>query len=205
MIAEVEFDASRWVRLVERIRSTDEAAIQELYNLFAHGVRFQICRGVGLQEVEDKVHDTFIIVMEAIVSGELRDAERLPGYIRTVVKRQVAAFIGKTVQTRRDKVDLEIGMKILDKRHDPEEGAIFDEQVEIMLEVLKGINLRDREILTRYYVQEHPSNEICADLGLSDTQFRLLKSRAKARFGEIGRKKVVQRSLRNFFVRKRSR
>jgi hypothetical protein len=30
-------------------------------------------------------------------------------------------------------------------------------------------------------------------MGLTDTQFRLLKSRAKARFGELGRKKVTKR------------
>ena len=179
--------------------------MEELYRIFSRGVRFHICRTLGAQEIEDKVHDTFVIVVEAIVSGELREPERLPGFIRTVVRRQVAAFIDRAVQARKENVDLDNGMKILDGRQNPEECAIFDEQVEIMMDVLGGINRRDREILLRYYVLEHPPAEICADLGLSETQFRLLKSRAKARFGEIGKRKLVQRSLTKVFVRKNVR
>jgi RNA polymerase sigma factor (sigma-70 family) len=189
---------------VEKIRSTDEEAMKDLYGLFARGIRFQICRMLGPQDLEDKVHDTFVIVVQAIVNGDLREADRLPGFIRTVVRRQVAGFIDKLIQTRQDHINLDNGMKIVDERQNPEEAAIFDEQVEIMKEVLRGINLRDREILTRYYIQDHPAEEICADLGLTDTQFRLLKSRAKARFGEIGRKRVVQRTLTKIFMRKKA-
>jgi len=54
---------------------------------------------------------------------------------------------------------------------------------------------RDREILTRFYLQEQTQEEICAEMNLSDTQFRLLKSRAKARFGELGRKKLARRKF----------
>ena len=38
-------------------------------------------------------------------------------------------------------------------------------------------------------------------MGLSETQFRLLKSRAKARFGELGRRKLVRKAVRRFFFR----
>jgi hypothetical protein len=31
-------------------------------------------------------------------------------------------------------------------------------------------------------------------MALTETQFRLLKSRAKARFGELGKKKIAQRA-----------
>jgi hypothetical protein len=36
---------------------------------------------------------------------------------------------------------------------------------------------------------------------LTETQFRLLKSRAKARFGELGKKKLVQKTLQAVFLR----
>jgi len=36
---------------------------------------------------------------------------------------------------------------------------------------------------------------------LSETQFRLLKSRAKARFGEIGKKKLLNSGLYTVFLR----
>jgi DNA-directed RNA polymerase specialized sigma24 family protein len=53
---------------------------------------------------------------------------------------------------------------------------------------MQGISRRDREILRRFYVEEQPQEMICEEMGLSYNQFRLLKSRAKARFGELGKR-----------------
>jgi hypothetical protein len=60
-----------------------------------------------------------------------------------------------------------------------------------MKTVLSSVSDRDREILTRFYLMEQSQERICRDMNLTDTQFRLLKSRAKARFGEMGRKKLA--------------
>jgi RNA polymerase sigma-70 factor, ECF subfamily len=38
-------------------------------------------------------------------------------------------------------------------------------------------------------------------MALTETQFRLLKSRAKARFGELGKKKLAHNALHAFFLR----
>ena len=65
----------------------------------------------------------------------------------------------------------------------PEQKAIHEEKAGIMLKVLRGISARDREILTRFYLYEQTQEQICEEMNLTDTQFRLLKSRAKARFG----------------------
>ena len=62
------------------------------------------------------------------------------------------------------------------------------ERAEIARKVLNGVSRRDRDILNRFYVLEQSQEQICADMGLSYNQFRLLKSRAKARFGEMGKK-----------------
>jgi DNA-directed RNA polymerase specialized sigma24 family protein len=70
-----------------------------------------------------------------------------------------------------------------------------------MKSVLRELSDKDREILTRFYLHEQTQEEICDDMGLSETQFRLLKSRAKARFGELGKKKLQQRALMSIFVR----
>lgn len=70
-----------------------------------------------------------------------------------------------------------------------------------MKEVLEGISARDREILTRFYLHEQTQQQICDEMNLTETQFRLLKSRAKARFGELGRKKLARRPLTRLLVR----
>ena len=191
-----------WTGLVQRIREGDPAGMEELYRKFSRGVRFYLCRQLGPQELDDKVHDTFLIVLQAIRRDELREPERLMGFIRTIVKRQIAAHIDNAVQSRRDFQDLEPGGSLPDERETPEESVISHQRVEIMETVLQGISQRDREILTRFYLMEQTQEEICAEMNLSDTQFRLLKSRAKARFGELGRRALTRRPLRGLFLRK---
>ncbi|MEZ5354386.1 MAG: sigma-70 family RNA polymerase sigma factor [Bryobacteraceae bacterium] len=195
-------DGIRWRRLVSRIQSGDDAGMRELYEIFHKGVRFYLCRQLGPQELEDKVHDTFLIVVEAIQAGDLREPERLMGFVRTVVRRQVAAHIDHVVQVRKDRTDLESGARVVDHRQNPEESLQDEQRVELMREVLSDLSDRDGEILTRFYLREQTQEQICAEMELSTTQFRLLKSRAKARFGELGRKKLIQRSLRRFSLRK---
>jgi RNA polymerase sigma-70 factor, ECF subfamily len=191
-----------WAGLVGRIREGDPAGMEELYRKFSRGVRFHLCRQLGPQELDDKVHDTFLIVLQAIRRGELREPERLMGFIRTIVKRQIAAHIDSAVQNRRDLQDLEPGGLLPDEGESPEESVISRQRVEIMETVLRSLSRRDREILTRFYLMEQTQEDICADMGLSDTQFRLLKSRAKARFGELGRKTLTRRPLHKFILRK---
>ena len=181
----------QWTLLVERIRKGDPEALEILYRHFSKGIRFFLFRQLGMQELDDKVHDTFLIVVEAIVNGELREPDRLMGYIRTVVRRQVAAHIDVTSQMRRDGIDTEAEDTVADSRVDPEQSMIRAQQAELMKELLRGISDRDREILTRFYLHEQPIEQICRELGLSKNQFRLLKSRAKARFCKMGRRRFA--------------
>jgi RNA polymerase sigma-70 factor (ECF subfamily) len=179
-----------WVGLVSRIQAEDAAAMEELYRLFSRGVRYYLCRQLGPQELEDKVHDTFLIVVQAIRRGELREPERLMGFVRTVVRRQVAAHIDNAVQSRKEQAEIQCGYAISDVRNNPEEDAIAQQRREIMTRVLRSVSRRDREILTRFYLLGESQERICREMSLTETQFRLLKSRAKARFGELGKRKL---------------
>jgi len=76
-----------WRRLVGKICTGDPVGMEELYGVFSRGVRFYLCRQLGPQELEDKVHDTFLIVVQAIRRGELREPDRLMGFVRTIVRR----------------------------------------------------------------------------------------------------------------------
>ena len=199
---QMAFDESRWTRVVERIKVYDPAATEELYEYFSRGVRFYLCRQMGLREIDDKVHDIFLIILEAIHTGELRDPSRLTGYIRTVVRRQAAAYVGQIIQDRREYADFDPTVGVIDEAQNPEETAIWRERAKLMRRMLETIPARDREILTRFYVQNETQEQICDDLGLSISQFRLLKSRAKAKFGELSRRRLVKRPLMKLFVRK---
>jgi RNA polymerase sigma factor (sigma-70 family) len=203
--ASSESDASEqyaaWAELVERIQAGETDGMAELYELFSRGIRFYLCRQLGPQELDDKVHDTFVVVVQAIRRGELREPQRLMGFVRTIVRRQVAAHIDKVVQSRREQADLDASARVADPRGNPEEDAMFQQRIELIRRVLRELSRRDREILTRFYLHEESQEQICREMALSETQFRLLKSRAKARFGELGKKKLAHKSLQAVFLR----
>jgi RNA polymerase sigma-70 factor, ECF subfamily len=190
-----------WAELVARIKKGDESGMEDLYQLFGRGIRFYLCRQLGLQELDDKVHDTFLIVVQAIRRGDLREPERLMGFVRTVVRRQVAAHIDQVVHSRREELHMDVGVRVVDARRNPEQHVVFQQKVDFMVEILQQLSERDREILTRFYLNEESQEQICRDMNLTETQFRLLKSRAKARFGELGKRKLQQKAMAPFFSR----
>jgi RNA polymerase sigma-70 factor (ECF subfamily) len=190
-----------WGILVNQIKVGEETGMEQLYKLFSRGIRYYLCRQLGPQELEDKVHDTFLIVVNAIRRGDLREPERLMGFVRTVVRRQVAAYIEQAVHSRREQADLETGITVADRKQNPEQEAMIRQKAELMESALSALSERDREILVRFYLKEQPQEQICREMDLTETQFRLLKSRAKAKFGEIGKKKLAASGIFSVFVR----
>ena len=195
------FTPVEWSVLVAQVKAGEDAGMEQLYKLFSRGIRYYLCRQLGPQELEDKVHDTFLIVVNAIKRGDLREPERLMGFVRTVVRRQVAAYIEQAVHTRREQADLETGVTVADRKQNPEQEAMLRQKAELMRSALAALSQRDRDILIRFYLKEQPQEQICREMALTETQFRLLKSRAKAKFGEIGRKKLASNGLFSVFVR----
>jgi RNA polymerase sigma-70 factor, ECF subfamily len=208
LVSEVRERSSRggytpmeWALLVDQIKAGDDTGMEHLYKLFSRGIRYYLCRQLGPQELEDKVHDTFLIVVNAIKRGDLREPERLMGFVRTVVRRQVAAYIENAVHLRREQADLESSVTVADRKQNPEQEAIFRQKSALMKSALESLSKRDRDILIRFYLMEQSQDQICKEMALTETQFRLLKSRAKAKFGDIGRKKLASSGFISVLVR----
>jgi RNA polymerase sigma-70 factor, ECF subfamily len=182
-----------WSPLVQRIRSGDPLAMEELFGVFSKGIRLLLCRQLGPQDLDDKVHDVFLIITQAIRRGDLREPERLMGYVRTVVRRQVAAHIGSAVEARRNWTSVDGDTALSDESPDPERAAIAGQNEQLALRILSSIPQRDREILIRFYLKEQSAEQICREMELTANQFRLIKSRAKARFGELGKRRMALR------------
>ncbi|MEK7406780.1 MAG: sigma-70 family RNA polymerase sigma factor [Acidobacteriota bacterium] len=180
------------MELVAGIHAGDLTGTAELYALLSGGIRSYLCRQLGPEELDDRVHDTFLVVVQAIRRGQLREPSRLMGFVRTCARRQVAACIERAVQARKGRADFHRSLAVRDERSDQERDATTRQEVEIMKEVLCSISRRDREILTRFYLEEQTQEQICLEMNLTETQFRLLKSRAKMRFAELGRRRLGQ-------------
>ena len=115
-----------------------------------------------------------------------------PGAVGSAV---IAGHIDSAVTNRRQQVDLDTSAPVPDGGMNPEAAAMNRQQEQLAVSVLKAISRRDREILTRFYLDEQSQEQICQDMSLTETQFRLLKSRAKARFGELGKRRLSRRNV----------
>lgn len=180
----------RLSNLVSRLRVANPAAAEELYRIFSPGIRFLLFRGLGPDGVQDELHEVFLILLRAIQNGQLRDPERLEAFIHGVVQRRIARAIQVKVR-RREKTDLPLFVEAPDPAPTPDQAFHRKETADLLRQVLASMPKRDREVLLRFYLKEQSKQQICAEMGLTETQFRLLKSRAKARFGIIGRQRTT--------------
>jgi RNA polymerase sigma factor (sigma-70 family) len=181
--------------MIARIQADDARGMEELYHVFSRGVRFFLWRQLGRQDLEDTVHDTFLTVTEAIRRGEVREPDRLMGFVWTIVRRHLAAHIERTVTLRNQYIELNGEMLVQDREADPEWRAIVRQRQSLAETLLGEVSGRDREVLIRFYLKEQTQEQICTDMDLTPTQFRLLKSRAKARIETAGRRKLARRRI----------
>ena len=175
--AEVDLQA-----LVKGVRQKSDAAFDDLYCLViriaGHRYRFRVADS----DVEDRLHDAFLIVLEAVCTGALREPAALPGFIQTVLRFQAVASIREGVRKRQQVDFADCGLEDKrDKRRNPEELLSNDEQQRVLKLSLRQLPERDREILTRFYLEGQRCSHICVQMKLSGTQFRLNKWRAKER------------------------
>jgi DNA-directed RNA polymerase specialized sigma24 family protein len=180
-----------WPELVRRVRSGDPAAMEDLYRVLSTGVRLRLARQLRGRDINDRVHDLFVLVTESILNGELRQPERLMGYVRTVERRQVASQIDHELREKRN-APAEV-WALPDDGASPERSAIEHQYSEMARRILSGLRDRDREVLSRFYIAEESGAEICRAMDLTETQYRLIKSRAKARFVALCRRRMGEK------------
>jgi len=186
-----------YVQLVRRIQDGDPEAEAELYEVFSTGIRFLMIRRLrDSNVVDDELHTSFIITVQAIRKGLVRDPERLMGFIRTVAMRRVAEYIEQEMFRRNRMVDA-TDYALRDQRQAADQLLMARQRQEIARQVLLEMSANDREVLVRFYLKEQTPERICREMHLSGTQYRLLKNRAKARFAEKGQRRANIRPMWN--------
>jgi len=186
-----------WKAVVDQIRAGDPLGEEALYRNLAAGARLFLQRKLGAQDVDDRVHNVFVIVVQAIRRGELREPERLMGFVRTVLIRQLGLAISGLIRTRERSIQLDSARHLTAVDSSPEEHALSLQKVSLMKQALKQLNDREYEMLTRFYLREQSPEQIQEEMRLTATQFNLLKSRAKAKLTDLVRHKLT----RNHFNR----
>ena len=184
----VRSTVSSWTPMVQQIRAGSEAAVEELYDSL-RSIRYFLRRRMRPDQVEDVYHALMIDLVAAIRKGQLRKPETLPAYAMTITRRKVIQYNESTIRERQV---LDVDNLVLpgDASESPEQLVLRSERQAIARRVLVALRPLEREALMRFYLNDEPREQVQAAMGLSYTQFRLLKSRAKARYTELVRESM---------------
>ena len=172
--------------LVRRIAAGAPEAEEELVHRYSRGIAIiidQIVRNTSV--TEDLRQDTFRIVLVKLRRGELRESERLSGFVIGVARNIAVDYIRRAKHSRNEE-------GISDAEHIPDtapnqlDEVLRQEHARIVRQLINELKQeRDRELLFRYYIAEDDKDRICNDLGLTRAQFSNVAFRAIRRFKEL--------------------
>ena len=183
--------------LVDCVRGGDPDGMSALYDFIRRGMRPYLTRQLGAQDSDDTLHDVYLEVVRAIRQGQIRDAERIMGFVRTITRRKVACYIDSAARNRRERVNFSSAYWLASPLRTLDREMIFKQQQFVVQAALLRLTNREREILVRFYLQEQDEIQICAEMVLTHTQYRLLKSRSKIRLLQLSRQPRLPKPLRN--------
>jgi RNA polymerase sigma-70 factor (ECF subfamily) len=184
--AEERTEAGDAVALAARIHAGDAAAESELVTRYSNGLSYLLRKITGDPMLsEDLLQETFRVALRRIRAGELREPEKLGGFLRQTVKNLARA------ERRRDgrwesMEDGPEGREPVDPEESQLNRVIRSEVAGLVRKVLREIrSRRDRQLLCRFYIAEEEKDAICRDLGLSSLNFNLILFRARERFRKL--------------------
>jgi RNA polymerase sigma-70 factor, ECF subfamily len=172
--------------IVSRIMAGDPEAEEELISRYSHGVSViidQIVRSASA--AEDVSQETFRIALEKIRRGDVRQHERLSGFICGVARNAAIDYVRRARRTT-NLEDVGNAEDIPDPAPNQLDEMMSREKALIVRRVIGELNRnRDSDLLFRYFIAEEDKDSICADLDLSRIQFNSVIFRARARFKEL--------------------
>lgn len=179
-------DARAAVDLVQRIAADDEKATDELIERCGATLRFLARRYTRTEaDAEDLYQETLIVAVEKIRRNEVREPERLAGFLRSLAKNLSI----QRYRRRRYAVEkpLEHVPDAPDERQVGPLSSLLDrERSRLTRRLLAELTVpRDRAVLFRYYIAEHDSAQICHDLGIDSDHFYRVLHRARQRYRRL--------------------
>jgi RNA polymerase sigma-70 factor (ECF subfamily) len=178
--------------IVRGVRNGDGDAEARLVERYSNGLRFLLLRRVHDDErAQDLLQDTFYIAISKLREIDLECPERLAGYLRGIAIR-VALNAGRRRQREPYAMEDEAVAQIPDREPRQFDHVAREQTLTAVHKLLRSMPVkRDREILTRFYVEDQDKDEICKALNLDSLHFNRVLFRAKKRF-----RKILEKSTR---------
>lgn len=182
--------------LVRRIRGGDAGAEAELVARFGEGLAFLLRRWTrDHAAAEDLYQETFRLALEKIRRGEVRDPERLAGFLRSLAKNLSIHFYRRGASREVREEDLESAPEPAESETGQLDQLLRQEKADAVRQVLKELaSERDRQILFRFYIAEEDKEHIRSDLGLSSPDFNMVLFRARRRYRDLYERRAAART-----------
>ncbi|MEM7584224.1 MAG: sigma-70 family RNA polymerase sigma factor [Acidobacteriota bacterium] len=172
--------------LVRRIQAGDAAAEEEVVTRYARGLSFMLLELAGdPARAEDLQQETFRLAIEKVRAGELREPDKLVAFLRSLGRNLFIAEYRRTAKQPLAGGEEAVALS-QDAAPSPLSRLLAKENASIVRRLLSQLEPpRDRELLFRFFVSEHPKDAICADLGLSSLHFNRVLHRARGRLKKL--------------------
>lgn len=184
--------------LARRIVAGEEQAEAELVERYSRGVTFILRREMSdAGAADDLYQETFRIALEKIRRGELREPEKLSGFMCSIARNLVIDYFRRAAR-RESMPDVEETAPQSHLTPDPLDELLQKEKAALVRRVINELpSDRDRQILFRFYIAEEEKERICADLGLTGIHFNRVLHRARERnCGCVSRSSIRRRMAR---------
>jgi RNA polymerase sigma-70 factor (ECF subfamily) len=172
--------------LVQRIRTGDRSAEDELVQRYSRGVFFVINQSVSDTTVADDIYqESFRLVLEKVRAGEVREPERLSGFISSLTRNLVIEYFRRSSRQQvRQEGDAD--QRIPSPQPSQLDQLLRKEQGLLARRVLEALpSDRDRKVLYRFYIADDEKEQICADLEVSSGHFNQILCRARERYKKL--------------------
>ena len=184
--------------LVQRIMAGDGPAEEELIARFGDGLLFLLRRWTrDPSTAEDLYQETVRLALEKIRRGEVREPDKLPGFLRSLAKNlSIHHYRRGSVRGERERDLEEVGADAV-VSHDAVDqltSLLRAEKAALVRQAIAEMPMeRDRQVLFRFYIGEEDKERICADLGLTGPELNVVLFRARQRYRKLFEERLAGR------------
>jgi len=163
------YDEGDNARLVEAARQGDRAAFGQLYDDYARMVHGILLARVPLSEVDDLVHDVFLLALRQLHT--LRDPTRFGGWLAAITRNRASDFHRRSI----DEVELPDSLSAEQVAAGATSGthSASDDEAIFLLAVVRELPETYREPLLLRLVEGMTGPEIAARTGLTPGSVRV--------------------------------
>lgn len=142
---------------------------------------------------EDLFQETFLLAAAKLRAGELREPDKLPGFLAGLARNLAIEHYRKEARRRRTEVDSEAAEGGAAAAAPGQLGELLrGEEADLVRRVLGELSTgRDREVLFRFYIAEEERDALAADLGLDVPQLNRVLHRARQRYKALYQARIA--------------